>query len=757
MEHEGRSPPHRSAAARVLEHPVQRSAKRHSGASTGERLTRFFELASDLLCVVSLDGRFVEVSRSWTPVLGWSQQQLLATPYLDYVHPDDVEATRATATALLAGEDIDGFVNRYRHRDGGHRWLRWNAVACVEEGLIYAVVRDVTEERRRQLLGDQLEQVTGVGTWELDLTSGVFHASALTRRLHGVDHLEQIDARSGRRFYPPEVYGEVIDAYRRLTSEGTGFDLEVPFLAADGTSRWVRTIARAQLREGRVVRAYGTFQDVTAAREERDHLRHFQQLVELSEEGILEIGRGEVVVYANQRLAAMVGRPVGEIIGRSILELIHPDDLLAAADWRLRLQAEGGAEVRGELRLRRADGAPRWVQVAGRLVADASGRPDWVVAVVTDIAELKDQQAALLAAERSARDSEERLQRVLTATQDGWWDHNLRTGERSVSARWYELHGLDATSESVTGEAWDDRLHPDDRAELERLVRDLATRRLRTFTCAARARHAEGHLFPVVVRGLIEYDVDGHPARISGATTDVSAEHRAEQAQEQFVSTVSHELRTPLTSIGGVLEMLDAGLAGALPARASELLAVARRNTVRLRRLIDDLLDIEQLSTGASRLELVAQPLSDLATHTVADHQPLATTHGVTLQVGESEPSPVTIDATRIEQVLGNLLANAAKFAPPGSTVEVRVTRQATNVRCEVIDEGEGVPEHFTAQLFQRFAQADPSDPRSRGGTGLGLAISREIVERHGGCMTYERRDERSVFAFELPVADHGG
>ena len=105
----------------MLEHPVHRSAKRHSGASTGERLTRFFELASDLLCVVSLDGRFVEVSRSWTPVLGWSQQQLLATPYLDYVHPDDVEATRATAAPLLAGDDIDGFVNRYRHRDGSHR------------------------------------------------------------------------------------------------------------------------------------------------------------------------------------------------------------------------------------------------------------------------------------------------------------------------------------------------------------------------------------------------------------------------------------------------------------------------------------------------------------------------------------------------------------------------------------------------------------------------------------------------------------
>ncbi len=757
MEHEGRSPPHRTATAQVLEHPVRRSAKRRSGASTGERLTRFFELASDLLCVVSLEGHFVEVSRSWTTVLGWCQQQLLATPYLDYVHPDDVEATRATSAALLAGGNIDGFENRYRHRDGSHRWLRWNAVACVEEGLIYAVVRDVTEERRRQLLGEQLEQVTGVGTWELDLTNGVFHASALTRRLHGVDHLEQIDARSGRRFYPPEVYGEVIDAYRRLTTEGTGFDLEVPFRAANGTSRWVRTIARAELREGRVVRAYGTFQDVSRAREEREHLRHFQQLLDLSEEGILEIGRGEIVVYANQRLAAMAGRLLDEIIGGSILELIHPEDLTAAADWRLRLRSDDGAEARGELRLRRADGAPRCVQVAGRLVPDADGRPDWVVAAVTDIGELKDQQAALLAAERSARDSEERLQRVLTATQDGWWDHDLRSGERSVSARWCELHGMSPAAGPTTLESWDHRLHPEDHAELERIVRDLATRRLRTFTVEARARHAEGHLFPVVVRGLIEYDTDGHPARISGATTDVTAEHRAEQAQEQFVSTVSHELRTPLTSIGGVLEMLDAGLAGALPARASELLAVARRNTVRLRRLIDDLLDIEQLTTGMSPLERTTQPLSELAARSVGDHQPLAAPHGVTLQLCDADPTPVKIDAARIEQVLGNLLANAAKFAPPGSTVQVRVGRQATSVRCEVIDEGTGVPEDFVDQLFQRFAQADPSDPRSRGGTGLGLAISREIVERHGGRMTYERRDEHSVFAFELPAADHVG
>ena len=142
-------------------------------------------------------------------------------------------------------------------------------------------------------------------------------------------------------------------------------------------------------------------------------------------------------------------------------------------------------------------------------------------------------------------------------------------------------------------------MHPEDLEAMEAELREVFERRAPTFRIAARTRHGRGHLVPIVVRGFVEYDDDGHPIRLSGATTDVTEAKRADDMKDEFVSTVSHELRTPLTSIGGALEMLATGRAGPLPDRVDELLEVAQRNTDRLRMLIDDLLNMEQLLAGS--------------------------------------------------------------------------------------------------------------------------------------------------------------
>jgi PAS domain S-box-containing protein len=115
-----------------------------------EELDRFFSLSLDLLCIAGVDGRFRRVNPAWEQVLGWTPADLIATPYLDFVHPDDRAVTVAESSQLASGSAVHSFENRYRCRDGSYRWLSWKSVPLVTEGLIYAVAHDVTDERKSE-------------------------------------------------------------------------------------------------------------------------------------------------------------------------------------------------------------------------------------------------------------------------------------------------------------------------------------------------------------------------------------------------------------------------------------------------------------------------------------------------------------------------------------------------------------------------------------------------------------------------------
>ena len=226
-----------------------------------------------------------------------------------------------------------------------------------------------------------------------------------------------------------------------------------------------------------------------------------------------------------------------------------------------------------------------------------------------------------------------------------------------------------------------------------------------------------------------------------------------ERLKNEFISTVSHELRTPLTSIRGSLSLLSGGVAGPLAPPAAELVGIAHKNSERLLRLINDILDLDKVEAGKLDLHLEPAELGPLLTQAVEAHQGYAAEHGVRLEAVLDAPGAhVRVDADRLGQVLANLLSNAIKFSPRGERVTVRLSRQAHGLRVCVEDRGPGVPDAFRARIFQKFAQADGSDTRGRSGTGLGLSIARALVERHGGTLDFvSTPDAGSTFWFDLP------
>jgi CheY-like chemotaxis protein len=216
---------------------------------------------------------------------------------------------------------------------------------------------------------------------------------------------------------------------------------------------------------------------------------------------------------------------------------------------------------------------------------------------------------------------------------------------------------------------------------------------------------------------------------------------------------VSHELRTPLTSIRGSLGLLAAGVVGALPERAKNLVEIAAKNSERLVRLINDMLDIEKIESGKIGFRYLPNEMMPLVEQAVAANRAFAGELGVELAVVASLPGArCWVDADRIVQVLTNLLSNAAKFAPRGSTVEVAVERREGDVIVAVADRGAGIPPEFEGRIFDKFAQADPTSTRQKEGTGLGLSISKAIVERHGGRIWFESAPGvGTTFYFALP------
>jgi signal transduction histidine kinase len=226
-----------------------------------------------------------------------------------------------------------------------------------------------------------------------------------------------------------------------------------------------------------------------------------------------------------------------------------------------------------------------------------------------------------------------------------------------------------------------------------------------------------------------------------------------ERMKNEFVSTVSHELRTPLTSIRGSLALLAGGVAGPLAPPVAEMVGIAHKNSERLLRLINDILDLDKVESG--RLDVCLEPveLAPLLAQAVEAHRGYADTYGVRVELALEAPGArARVDVDRLGQVVANLLSNAIKFSPRGERVTVRLSREGSRLRVGVEDRGPGVPDAFRARIFQRFAQADGSDARKRSGTGLGLSIARALVERQGGTLDFTSAPGAgSTFWFDLP------
>jgi PAS domain S-box-containing protein len=443
--------------------------------------------------------------------------------------------------------------------------------------------------------------------------------------------------------------------------------------------------------------------------------------------GILIMDAGGRAVYMNPSARRMIGLGLDQINGTAPIppgwqardEAGRPLDRQHAPAHLTRTTGTPRSDV--AVRLDRPDGTTVWLSIDTRPLGGGG-----VVMTLTDVTQRRWEQEALQRlGHQHALILNSAADGILGLDSTGTITFANPSAARLTGYEPEELTGQ--TFDSLIATTADGSARAEETSVVQRVLRVGSPRR----ETGVPLRRKDGSTFPAEYVCAPIPDGD----RIVGAVVtfkDISERLAVERMKDEFISVVSHELRTPLTSIRGALGLLASGLAGQLPERGQQMLAIAVKNTERLIALINDILDIERIESGAISMEKRDCNLADLMTQAAELMQPMAEKAGIRLEVAPRR-APLFVDPDRLIQVLTNLLSNAIKFSPPGSRVWMDAEASDGRVWIRVRDEGRGIPPEKLEVIFERFQQVDASDAREKGGTGLGLAICRSIVRQHGG------------------------
>ena len=356
------------------------------------------------------------------------------------------------------------------------------------------------------------------------------------------------------------------------------------------------------------------------------------------------------------------------------------------------------------------------------------------------------------------RDFERKLRLAHQIAKIGHWEWNSLTDENLWSPEIEALYGLPPGGFAGGYDGWVKLLHPDDVARAEGDVR----RALETgdYFSEFRVVWPDGSVHWLETRAVVLKDGHDRPVRIVGVNMEITDRKKqelqlreADRRKDEFLATLAHELRNPLAPVRYAVELLRGSGDDKLKDRA---LGIIGRQIDQMVRLVDDLFDMNRISQGKVRLrpervELNAVLQSALE---LVEPQIQSQAHDLTVTLAP-EPTYLDADATRLAQVVSNLLNNAAKYTEKGGRIWLTAERQGQEAVVSVRDTGIGIAAEHLPRLFQMFAQATPALERSQGGLGIGLSLVRGLVELHGG-----RVEARSAglgcgseFIVHLPVA----
>jgi PAS domain S-box-containing protein len=371
--------------------------------------------------------------------------------------------------------------------------------------------------------------------------------------------------------------------------------------------------------------------------------------------------------------------------------------------------------------------------------------------------------------EKSLRESEQHLKRVLEGSNEGTWDVNLQDDYLIFNKRYAEIIGYDEEEIGRKFEWMRQHIHPEDLNIAVSAVDNVMKRITNFAECEYRIRGKDGKYRWVSNKGkVVEYSEDGEPLHIAGVLVDISERKEAEAAmvaakkaaeeasrtKSEFLANMSHELRTPLNSVIGFADILAEETFGSLNDRQKRYVTNVSKSGRHLLGLINDILDLSKIEAGKMILNPDKFEIGESLDEIRSIISPLVRKKNIKLLI-DMVPEEITINADKgkFKQIIYNLLSNAIKFTDNKGSVTISVSLQGDCVRVAIKDTGIGISEEDQKKLFKAFTQIDSSSTRAYEGTGLGLVLVKNFVELHNGTIWVESEiGSGSSFIFEIPA-----
>jgi PAS domain S-box-containing protein len=438
--------------------------------------------------------------------------------------------------------------------------------------------------------------------------------------------------------------------------------------------------------------------------------------------GMVRVSADLKYVWVNRVFASWVGKSPGEITGRPLVEVIGEDGMRELRPYADRLLA--GERVEYERLARFPRLGQRWIHSVAEPTFDESGLPSGWVAVVSDIHDRKEAEAALNAAR-------EQLQLIADSMPAA-----VALCSRDLRYIWVNrrcAEWLGMAPEEVVGRPMSQVIGRDNlaaiRPYIERVLAGEHVQYERLVRYAGMGERWVRNLFSPTRdgSGWISVISDIHERKLMEETL-----RQAERRKDEFLATLAHELRNPLAPIRNAVAIL--GKKGSLDPELAWSREVIDRQVDQLSRLIDDLLDIARIASGKLLIRKERIPLEraiDMALETSRPHINAAG-HRLSVLL-PSERVTVEADATRLAQVFSNLLNNAARYTEGQGEISLSAEVEGREVVVSVQDNGIGFPQAVAGRLFEPFSQLMSSNERSHGGLGIGLSLVQGIVALHGG------------------------
>ncbi len=625
---------------------------------------------------------------------------------------------------------------------------------------------DVTGKRYRSLFDNSLDAVISLNP------EGRFDAAnpaAIRLTGHTLDELRKLQFLD---LCLPEQREAGKEAFRAaLRQESVA--LETTLVTASGEHRDLFICSAPAIVDGQLVGISCIARDVTERKraEEtlRENERRFREMVDALPAAVYTVDAQGWITHANPAALDCTGKALEVATDQWRLSprMFRPDGTpLTHEESPMARAMKDGRAIKGEeLIIERPDGTRRWIEAYPTPLYGVQGGVIGGINMLIDITDRK-------LAEEALQISEVRYRRLFEASKDGILILDKSTG-RILDANPLMSELLGYTYDEFAGrELWEIGLFKDKLANDAALGDLKANGYLRCEHCPMGATHGARAELEIVAN---EYLQDHHAViqcNVRDITERTNLERKTrEQAEaladlhrrkDEFLAMLSHELRNPLAPISNAVHLLGFQRSSETPIQR-EACDIIRRQVGQLQRLIDDLLEVSRITTGRVQLRRERVAVSGIIESAVESVGPLIDQHRHELSVA-MPPGPIWLyaDAARLEQVLINLLTNAAKYTEEGGQIWLNAELDAADessaneVIIRVRDTGVGIPESLLPRIFDLFTQAERSLDRSKGGLGIGLAVVQRLTELHGGRVeAYSKLEQGSEFVVRLPLAPH--